>query len=405
MLYQAYQAQSDALTPIRLMAEAARGFWNQPWPLVGDHPLIRGAVAACEVVSKTGISHDRPDFGIAEVTVGGVAVPVTERAVKRTPFCTLLHFAKEGITDQPKVLVVAPMSGHFATLLRDTVRTLLADHDVYLTDWVNARNVAAFHGRFGLDDFIDLIIDFVHVLGPGINVLAVCQPSVPVIAAVSLMAADNDPLQPSAMVLMGGPIDTRRNPTQPNILATSHPIEWFDRNVIGMVPTRYTGAFRRVYPGFMQLAGFLSMNLERHLSAHFQYFEHLIRGDGESADAHRAFYDEYMAVMDLPADFYLETLKRVFQDHDLPRNTFFSRGRKVDPGAIEKTALLAVEGERDDICAVGQTAAALELCRNLPDSRKGYYLQKEVGHYGVFNGRRWRGEIYPHVRDFFRAHA
>lgn len=401
MLYQAYQAHDDVLTPIRLMAQAARGFWSQPWPLIGDHPFMRGAAAACEMLSRSGISHQRPDFGIAETRVEGKTFAVEERLVMHHPFCTLLHFAKEDCrVEQPRVLVVAPLSGHFATLLRGTIETLLPDHDVYVTDWINARNVPLIYGRFDLDDFIDLVIGFLRHLGPKTHVIAVCQPSVPVLAAVSLMAAEADPAQPASMTLMGGPIDTRRNPTQPNLLATSRPLEWFERSVIETVPARWPGAFRRVYPGFLQLAGFMSMNLDRHVSAHFDMFKHLVRGDGESAAATRRFYDEYHSVMDLPADFYLQTVKEVFQDHDLPLGRFVSRDRKVEPRAIERTALLTVEGERDDICAVGQTAAAHDLCTGLPAGKKTHYVQPKVGHYGVFNGNRWRSEIYPKVRDF-----
>jgi poly(3-hydroxybutyrate) depolymerase len=404
MLYQAYQANDDVLAPIRLLAEATRGFLSQPWPF-GDNPFLRGAAAACEMVSRSGIRHQRPEFGIAEVLVGGKAVAVKEEAVISHPFCTLLHFAKDTKAVQPRVLVVAPLSGHFATLLRGTVETLLADHDVYVTDWVNARNVPLVHGRFDLDDFIDAVIDFLHVLGPRTHVVAVCQPSVPVLAAVALMAEQGDKAQPSSMTLMGGPIDTRRNPTKPNLLATSRPLEWFERSVIETVPARYPGAFRRVYPGFLQLAGFMTMNLDRHVTAHFEQFNHLVRGDGESADAHRRFYDEYTSVMDLPADFYLQTIQRVFQDHALALGKFTSRGRKVVPAAIERTALLAVEGENDDICAVGQTSAALDLCTGLRAGKKQHHLQPKVGHYGVFNGRRWRGEIYPKVRDFITANG
>jgi poly(3-hydroxybutyrate) depolymerase len=405
MLYQAYQANDDVLAPIRLLAEATRGFLSQPWPFFGDNPFLRGAAAACEMVSRSGIRHQRPEFGIAEVLVGGKAVAVREETVISHPFCTLLHFAKDIKAVQPRVLVVAPLSGHFATLLRGTVETLLADHDVYVTDWINARNVPLVHGRFDLDDFIDVVIDFLHVLGSRTHVVAVCQPSVPVLAAVALMAEEGDKAQPSSMTLMGGPIDTRRNPTKPNLLATSRPLEWFERSVIETVPARYPGAFRRVYPGFLQLAGFMTMNLDRHVTAHFDQFNHLVRGDGESADAHRRFYDEYTSVMDLPADFYLQTIQRVFQDHALALGKFASRGRKVVPAAIERTALLAVEGENDDICAVGQTSAALDLCTGLPAGKKQRHLQPKVGHYGVFNGRRWRGEIYPKVRDFITANG
>jgi poly(3-hydroxybutyrate) depolymerase len=405
MLYATYQAHSDALTPIRLLAQATHGVLNLPWPLLANHPVVRNAAAACEMLARARMWHVRPDFGIDAVDVSGKECAVSEEVVLKGPFCSLLHFRKEGAPAQPPILVVAPLSGHFSTLLRGTVATLLQDHDVYITDWVNARSVPLLYGRFDLDDYIDLVIAYMRHLGPGHNVMGVCQPSVPVLAAVALMAADNDPAQPRTMTLMGGPIDTRINPTQVNQLASSRPLSWFERKVIATVPPRYAGAFRRVYPGFVQLAGFMQMNLDRHITAHVDLFRHLVRGDGESAAATRAFYDEYMSVMDLPADFYLQTVRRVFQQHALPLGTFESRGRPVEPKAIERTALLTVEGENDDICAVGQTSAAHDLLSGLPDGRKSRYIQPKVGHYGVFNGRRWRTEIYPRVRDFIRAHG
>lgn len=405
MLYETYQAHSDAFAPIRWMAHAYQDLLSQPWPLLAHHPVIRSAAAACEMVARAGMWHERPDFRIRSTCVEGQTVAVEEVAVVRHPFCTLLRFKKDIDIEQPRLLVVAPLSGHFATLLRGTIETLLPEHDVYITDWINARNVPLLYGRFDLDDYIELIMSFMRELGPELHVLAVCQPSVPVLAAVALLAADNDPAQPLSMTLMGGPIDTRRNPTVVNELATSRPLSWFERNVIATVPARYSGAFRRVYPGFLQLAGFMTMNLDRHVTAHMDLFRHLVRGDGESADATRKFYDEYMSVMDLPADFYLQTVSRVFQQHALPLGRFTSRDRKVEPRAITRTALLCVEGENDDICAVGQTAAALDLCSGLKPSRKAHHLQPQVGHYGVFNGKRWRNEIYPKVRDFIRANG
>jgi len=403
MLYYAYQAQQDAFAPIRFMAEAFYGLLGQPWFGGADLPMVRGAAAAMELLSHAGMKHDRPDFGIAEVVVDGEPVPVTEEVAAVHPFCNLLHFRKAIEREQPVLLVVAPLSGHFSTLLRGTVATLLPDHDVYITDWTNARSVPLLFGRFDLDDEVELIVKFLHFLGPGAHVMAVCQPSVPVIAAVSLMAAQGDACQPASMVLMGGPIDTRVNPTEVNRFAERHPIEWFERTVIETVPPRYPGAFRRVYPGFLQLAGFLSMNLDRHVSAHWSMFRNLVKGDGEGAAATRAFYDEYTSVMDLPADFYLQTIQRVFHDHDLPRGRFRVRGEAIDTAAIERTALLTVEGERDDICAVGQTAAAHALCRNLAAAKKSHHLQSKVGHYGVFHGRRWQTETYPKVKAFIRA--
>jgi poly(3-hydroxybutyrate) depolymerase len=301
--------------------------------------------------------------------------------------------------------MVAPLSGHFATLLRGTVAAALPDHDVYLTDWLNARNVPLELGGFGLDDEIELIIDWIRRLGPEVHVMAVCQPSVPVLAAVSLMAAANDPCRPRSMVLMGGPIDPEANPTEVNRFAESHSLAWFENMVIDTVPARYPGAFRRVYPGFLQLAGFLSMNPDRHIDAHWRMFHQLADGDGDGAAASRAFYDEYSTVMDLPADFYLDTMDRVFHRHDLAHGRFRVRGDLADPGAIEATALMTVEGERDDICGPGQTEAAHNLCRHLAPAQKTHHLQRNVGHYGVFHGRSWRREIYPKVRAFIRSHS
>ena len=403
MLYEAYQVHNDVFGPVRLMAETFRCLLNQPWPFIANAPLIRSASAAMELLSNAGLSHDRPDFDIRNVLIEGREVSVTEEVVVSDPFCRLLHFRKEKVREAPTILVVAPLSGHFPTLLRGTVQTLLPDHDVFVTDWANARNVSLLHGRFGLDDYVDLLIRFIRFLGPNIHVMAVCQPSVPVLAAVSLLAAGGDPCQPASMILMGGPIDPRANPTEVNHFAEAHSLDWFERTVIAMVPGRYPGAFRRVYPGFLQLAGFLSMNLDRHVSAHWTMFENLVRGDGESAAATRAFYKEYCSVMDLPADFYLHTIKRVFHDHDLPRGSFLVRGHRVEPAAIERTALMTVEGERDDICAPGQTVAAHQLCSRIAAATKTHHLQAKVGHYGVFHGRRWRNETYPRVRSFIRA--
>jgi poly(3-hydroxybutyrate) depolymerase len=303
------------------------------------------------------------------------------------------------------VLVVAPLSGHFATLLRGTVETLLADHNVYLTDWKNARDVPLLYGRFELDDFVELVVRFVRLLGRRTHVMAVCQPAVPVLAATALLAADDDPCQPSSMILMGGPIDTRANPTAVNRFAKAHSLDWFDRTVITTVPARYPGAFRRVYPGFLQLAGFLSMNFDRHVSAHWTMFRDLARGNGESAAATRAFYNEYTAVMDLPADFYLQTVERVFHHHDLALGNFRVQGRLVEPAAIRQTALMTVEGERDDVCGPGQTVAAHNLCTGIAPAKKTQYLQLQVGHYGVFHGRRWQTETYPRVKSFIRAQS
>src|SRR5712671_1664825 len=405
MLYYAYEAQRGALAPLRLFAETVHSLINQPWPIIGNLPLMRGTAAALNLFSRSGLSHERAPFGIDNVTIDGAAIPITEEIVSTHPFCRLVHFRKAATLDQPKLLMVAPLSGHFATLLRGTVAAALPDHDVYLTDWVNARNVPMRHGRFGLDDFVDLVVDFIRFLGPASHVMAVCQPSVPVLAAVSLMAAADDPAQPASMVLMGGPIDPAANPTEVNRFAASHSLDWFERTVITTVPERYPGAFRRVYPGFLQLAGFLSMNLERHVSAHWEMFHDLVCGDGDSAAATRAFYREYSSVMDLPADFYLHTIQRVFHDQDLSRGRFRVRGEPVEPAAIERTALMTVEGERDDVCAPGQTVAAHRLCSGIIAAKRSHHLQLQVGHYGVFHGRRWETETYPKVRAFIRTHG
>ena len=403
MLYDAYQAQNDIFGPIRLMAGTAREWLGHSWLPIGDMPFVRGAAAAMELLSHAGMSHERPKFRIREITVDGTQVPVAEEVVLSHPFCNLLHFRKELTRDEPTVLVVAPLSGHFATLLRGTVETLLPDHNVYLTDWINARDVQLLYGRFNLDNAIELVMRFIRLLGPHTHVMAVCQPSVPVLVAVSLLAAENDPCQPSSMILMGGPIDTRAAPTAVTRFAEAHTLDWFERTVITTVPARYPGAFRRVYPGFLQLAGFLSMNFDRHVSAHWTMFRDLARGNGESAAATRAFYDEYSAVMDLPADFYLQTIERVFHHHELPLGQFRVRDRLVEPAAIERTALMTVEGERDDVCGPGQTVAAHNLCNRIPLAKKTHHLQLKVGHYGVFHGRRWQTETYPKVKSFIRA--
>ena len=353
--------------------------------------------------ADAGLTHARPSFGIDVVTVHGHVVAVTEEAADDTPFGTLLHFRKDHAVPQPRVLLVAPMSGHFATLLRGTVQVMLPEHDLYITDWKNARDVPLAEGRFGLDEFVDHIIRFLRVMGPGSHVVAVCQPAVPALAAAAVMAEAEDPAAPRSMTLMAGPIDTRVNPTKVNELAKSRPIEWFERHLISAVPWRFPGAFRHVYPGFMQLSAFMSMNLDRHIGAHFGQFRSLVGGDHVSAEAHRRFYDEYGAVMDLPAEFYLETVRRVFQEHDLPRGVLTWHGQTVRPEAIRRMGLLTVEGERDDICAIGQTMAALDLCRRIPVNLKQEHLQTGVGHYGVFSGRRWAAEVYPRVREMIQV--
>jgi poly(3-hydroxybutyrate) depolymerase len=404
MMYEAYQVHADLLSPSQMAARTAASYLGHGWLGLSQLPSARKLAASWEVYSLIRLTHHRPDFGITSVQVDGQELPVREEVVQRTPFATLLRFVREGAPpDQPRVLVAAPLSGHFATLLRDTVRTLLADHDVYITDWHNGRHVPLADGPFGLDDYIEHLMIFLRRMGPGCHVLAVCQPCVPVLAAVALMAEDDDPAQPLSMTLMAGPVDTRVNPTGVNELANSKPIEWFDQNLVHGVPARFAGAGRRVYPGFLQLTAFMSMNPERHRKAFADLHAHIVAGETEKADATRAFYDEYFAVNDLPAEFYLETVKLVFQDYALAKGELRWRGRPVRPQAIRRTALFTVEGERDDICAIGQTVAAHDLCSGLAPWRKTHHVQLGVGHYGVFSGRRWQQQIYPRVRELVHS--
>ncbi len=361
MLYLAYQIQSDLAAPVRAAARAAEALFG-PAGAVAAPSAARPLAAAWHLMARAGLSHARPAYGIDRVTVGNREVAVAEEPVAATPFGTLLHFRKDIDIAQPRVLVVAPLSGHFATLLRGTVRTLLADHDVFITDWHNARDIPLAAGRFGFDEHIEHVIRFLDAIGPGAHVLAVCQPCVQVLAAVAVMAADGHPATPRSMTLMAGPVDTRINPTKVNELATSRPIDWFERTLISTVPPPHGGAGRRVYPGFVQLLSFMSLNINRHLKAHIELWGHLARGEAAEAQVIRSFYDEYFAVLDLTAEFYLETVRLVFQEALLARGELRFRGNRVEPRAIRRTALLTVEGERDDICAVGQTAAAHDLC-------------------------------------------
>jgi len=399
MYYQLYQNQADFMAPFRAAARGMGGMLQQ-FDNGGPESFgVRQWRASLELLASTGLTHKRPPFGFTTVQVGNAEVTVEEEVVASTPFGNLLHFKKDVAVQQPKLLVVAPMSGHFATLLRGTVQVLLPDHDVYITDWANARDIAPAAGRFGMDEFIDHVMQFQRHLGPDSHVLAVCQPAVPVLAAVALMAEDRDPATPASMTLMAGPIDTRINPTEVNKLAMEHDIAWFEQNLIDNVPWRFAGAGRKVYPGIAQLSAFISMNAERHSKAFGDYYRNIVGGDSVRAEAHRKFYDEYLAVMDLPAEFYLETVKQVFQDHDLALGSMTYRGRPVRPEAITATRLLTVEAGKDDICSIGQTQAAATLCANLPAAMKFHHLQADVGHYGVFNGRRWASEIYPLVRQ------
>ena len=403
MIYQAYSAQESVLDFLRPLASSAGKALCNPWPFVRPGWPARKLAGMLETFADLAVTHVRPAFGINSVTVDDCSVPVTEKIAFSTPFAALLHFKKETGKMGPRVLLVAPMSGHFSTLLRATVKTMLVAHDVYITDWRNARDVPLGDGRFDFSSFVDHVIEFLQVMGPGSHVVAVCQPCVPVLAAAALMAQDKDKAQPRSMTLMAGPIDSRVNPTEVNRLATSRPIEWFEHNLIGIVPLCYAGAMRRVYPGFVQLAAFMSMNLDRHIRAQIDLFCHLANGEDEKAAAIRAFYDEYCAVMDLPAEFYLQTVRIVFQEHNLALGRLEWRGRRVDPRAIRRTALFSVEGGRDDICAVGQTSAAQELCSGLRPYMKRHHVQSDVGHYGVFNGRRWSSYIYPILRSIVYA--
>jgi polyhydroxyalkanoate depolymerase len=404
MLYQTFQAHEDLMGPIRAFASAARETLDRahtklpplgrPW---------RALSAAFAVLGNTRLTFERPAYDIAPMRIGNREIEIVEEAALTTPFGTLLHFKKDVVDPQPRVLIVAPLSGHFATLLRNTVQTMLQDHDVYITDWHNARDVPREAGRFGLAEYVGTVIQFLDHIGPGAHVLSVCQPCAHALASVAIMAEDDHPAMPRSMTLMAGPVDTRINPSTINKLATDHPISWFEQNVISTVPWRYAGAGRRVYPGFVQLTAFLSMNLEKHIEKHRALYRDLKQGEHEKARATREFYDEYFAVLDLPAEFYLETVKAVFQDYDLPQGRLKVHERTVNPKAIRKTALLTVEGERDDICSLGQTMAAHDLCSSIKPYRKRHHLQSGVGHYGVFSGSRWQNQIYPIVRSVIQA--
>lgn len=399
MMYQMYQAQADFAAGVRAWAQTTNAMLRSPlFEQLAPYGL-RHLSAAYEMLARTGFTHTRPAFGIDAVRIGDQDVPVREEVALRTPFASLLHFAKAVDTQLPRVLIVAPMSGHFATLLRGTVRTMLPEHDVYLTDWHNARDVAITDGRFGVDEYVEHLVAFIERIGPGAHVVAVCQPCVPVLATVAVMAAARNDAQPRSMTLMAGPVDARVSPTKVNELAAAHSIEWFEENLITTVPLRYRGATRRVYPGFVQVLAFMSMNVERHLKAHRDLYEYLVSGESERAAAIASFYDEYFAVQDLTAEFYLETVKTIFQDYALPTGTMTWRGQPIEPAAIERTALLTVEGERDDVCGIGQTMAAHDLCRRIRPFRKRHHLQPGVGHYGVFSGGRWTRQIYPIVRN------
>jgi poly(3-hydroxybutyrate) depolymerase len=407
-LYWLYEMSHAALNPARALADATRLYFRNPINPLAHTYYGKSVAAAAEMFERATRRYTKPDWRITSTVVGGQRVPVHINTIWERPFCRLVHFERAferpPRTPQPRLLIVAPLSGHYPTLLRGTVEAFLPKHDVFVTEWVDARMVPLAQGRFDLDDYIDYLISMLHRLQGDCHIIAVCQPSVPVLAAVARMEAESDPYAPYSMVLMGGPIDTRVNPTAVNQLAEKRGIEWFRRNVIAKVPWPHPGFLRDVYPGFLQLSGFLGMNLDRHLDAHRAMFNHLVAGDGDSAQKHREFYDEYLAVMDLTAEFYLQTVERVFIHHDLPRGRFKHRHKPVEPAAIRRAALLTVEGEHDDISGVGQTEAAHGLCVNIPVERKAHYLQPGVGHYGVFNGSRFRAEIAPRISDFVLTH-
>lgn len=406
MLYHAYELTHAAVAPMRSAARMGMQILNNPYNPVSLTMAGKSSAAALELFENATRRYGKPDWNIHETEIEGRIVPVQERVMLRKPFCDLLHFERERSATHgrhdPKVLLVAPMSGHFATLLRGTVESMLPEHEVFITDWRDARMVPLTEGRFGFDDYVQYIIELIRFIGPDVHVIAVCQPGPAVVAAVSLMHQANDPMVPATMTIMGGPVDPRQSPTVPNKLATERPLYWFKRNMLSRVPYPHLGFMRSVYPGFLQLTGFMAMNLDRHFGAHMKMFQHLVQGDGDSAEKHRIFYDEYNAVMDLDAEFYIETISRVFQDFELPLGKMVVKGEKVDPSSINRTALLTVEGENDDISGVGQTKAAHDICINIPAERRMDYLQPEVGHYGVFNGRRFRTEIQPRIRNFIR---
>jgi poly(3-hydroxybutyrate) depolymerase len=413
MLYQIYEFNRAVIAPMRAAAHLTHHMVTSPYNPFSYTMTGRHIAAASELFESITRRYGKPNFGITGTAIEGALVGVREEIVWWDTFCDLRHFRRHEGTlraigrrePDPRVLIVAPMSGHYATLLRGTVEAMLPDHDVYITDWRDAAQAPLSAGTFDLNDFIDYIIRMLRFLGPGAHIMAVCQPGPAVLSAAAVMAGDEDPAAPDSMIIMGSPIDARKSPTEPNLLAESRPLSWFEHNVIHTVPYPHPGFLRRVYPGFIQLTSFIAMNRDRHVDAHFRYFENLVKGDGDSAQKHREFYDEYLAVMDLTAEFYLQTIDAVFQRHLLPRGEFRHHGRKVRPEAITGTALMTIEGELDDISGIGQTQAAHDLCTNLPAAKQFDYIQPGVGHYGVFNGRRFRKEIQPRIAAFIREHA
>jgi poly(3-hydroxybutyrate) depolymerase len=410
MLYTAYELGFAAFAPARIAAGFGAQFWRSPLNPMADSWLGRTSAAALDLFENATRRYPKPDWGIAATAVNGRTVPVSIEPAATRDFCTLVHFRRDAAAladagvaaPQPKALIIAPLSGHYATLLRGTVEAMLPGHDVYVTDWTDARSVPISSGRFDLNDYVDYVIEFLRLTGPRAHAIAVCQPGPALLAAAAILAEDGDEARPATMTIMGSPIDARKSPTVPNLLSKERSYEWFERNMIYTVPPPYPGVMRRVYPGFVQLYSFLSMNSDRHLNAHYEYFNNLVRGDGDSAEKHRVFYDEYLSVLDLTEEFYLQTIREIFQEHSLPEGKFMHRGRRVKPEAIEDVALLTIEGEKDDISGIGQTQAAHEICVNIPRSMKSDYVQPGVGHYGVFNGSRWRSEIQPKIADFIR---
>ncbi|GAA5235761.1 polyhydroxyalkanoate depolymerase [Verticiella sediminum] len=407
MLYQLHDLQRSLLAPFVALADVGAQMFSSPYSPWAYMPVSRRISANYELLYRLGKDYEKPPWNLPTTEVDGKTVAVTERVVVDRPFCKLIHFERavpRSRARDPRILVVAPLSGHHATLLRDTVRALLPQHEVYVTDWVDARMVPASKGPFHLSDYIHYVQGFIRHLGPDVHVMAVCQPTVPVLAAVALMAAHNDTHLPRSMILMGGPIDPRCSPTQVNNLASTKPYSWFENQLIHRVPPRFPGHGRKVYPGFLQHAGFVSMNPDRHLQSHYDFYQHLVQGDDDDAESHRRFYDEYNAVLDMPAEYYLDTIKTVFQDYALPRGTWEVDGEKVDPSLIKNVALFTIEGELDDISGMGQTEAAQRLCSGVPADMKQHYIAPKCGHYGIFSGRRWRETICPQVTEFVRRY-
>lgn len=406
MLYDLHELQRSFLSPLAAFSSTNAQLLTNPYSPWAYTPVSKQLAAGYELLHRIGKDYQKPEWEIPSIEKDGHTIAVQDVIAHRLPFCNLVHFERPEVNKkEPKVLIVAPLSGHHATLLRDTVRTMLVDHDVYITDWIDARMVPLSAGPFHLNDYVRYVEHFLEFLDDDVHVVAVCQPTVPVLAAVSLMSARNSPHVPKSLTLMGGPVDTRESPTQVNRLATTKPYSWFENNLIHRVPARYAGAGRRVYPGFLQHIGFLAMNPDRHMSSHYEFYRHLIKGQDNDAESHRRFYDEYNAVLDMPAEFYLDTIRTVFQEHALPKGTWEVDGELVTPSAIKNTALFTIEGELDDISGLNQTRAAQTLCSNLPESKKKHYTALGSGHYGIFSGRRWRNNIYPLIKDFIQNHA